>query len=365
MKTTQMRERIDAIDFWRGVALAMIFINHIPGNVLGNFTPRNYGFSDSAEAFVFLSGMSVTLAYGRLFKAEATLAAARLLRRAARLYGAHIALTLAALALYGAATILTGHEGLLGEHGRGTPFADPIRGALGIVTLGHQIGYFNILPIYVVFLVLAPAMLGLGLRSRWKMLAFSLALYAATRGLGLNLPSWPDLGVWYFNPMAWQLMFAMGLFAGFAAKEGRIPFHSGVYRLAHLFTIGAAIVVSNGFGLAPGLADAAGQYLDWDKTQLGTIRIIDFLALAYVIYCSGVTARLRDSSLYPAASLLGRHALPVYCGGSLLSAAGHILNETWTPSPLFDVVFVVASLNALHKVAAFVEQRREADCATA
>lgn len=354
-----MRERIDAIDFWRGVALATIFINHIPGNVLGNFTPRNYGFSDSAEAFIFLSGMSVALAYSRLCKAEASLAAVFLMRRAARLYGVHLALTLAALALYGATTILNGHDGLLGEHGRGTPFSDPIRGALGIVTLGHQIGYFNILPIYIVFLFLAPTLLVFGLHSRWKMLAFSFALYAATRGLGLNLPSWPEPGVWYFNPMAWQLMFALGIFAGLAAKEGRIPFYSGVYHLAHLFTIGAAIIVSNCLGLAPGLVDAAGQYLDWDKTQLGAIRIIDFLALAYVIFCSSVTAKLQGGSLYRAASLLGRHALPIYCGGSLLSAVGHILHETWTASPLFDVVFVVACLNALHKVAAILERRRE------
>lgn len=64
----------------------------------------------------------------------------------------------------------------------------------------------------------------------------------------------------------------LGVFVGLAAKDGRIPLHSGAYSLAHLFTVGAAIVVSNGLGLAPGLVDAARQYLDWDKTQLGTIR---------------------------------------------------------------------------------------------
>lgn len=359
-----MRKRIDSIDFWRGAALATIFVNHIPGNVLGNFTPRNYGFSDAAEAFVFLSGVSVALAYGGLFESRTALAAvASLARRAARLYGAHLVLTVAALTLYGVATQLTGHDGLLGENGRATPFADPIRGALGIVALTHQVGYFNILPLYVVFLILAPILLALGLRSRWKMLAASAALYAVTRQLGLNLPSWPDAGVWYFNPMAWQLMFALGIFSGLVMKEGRILFHSGTYRLAHLFTIGAAVVVSNVFGLFPGLVDIAGEYLDWDKTQLGTIRIVDFLALAYVIYCSGVTARLQYSLIYPAMSLLGRHALTIYCAGSLLSAVGHILNETWTASPLFDVVFVAACLKCLHKIASVLERRCQTEIA--
>ncbi|MBM3577754.1 MAG: hypothetical protein FJX40_08830 [Alphaproteobacteria bacterium] len=70
-----MHERIEAIDFWRGAALVTILINHIPGNILGNFTPRNFGFSDSAEAFVFLSGLSVAHAYRRRFEAEAPMAA--------------------------------------------------------------------------------------------------------------------------------------------------------------------------------------------------------------------------------------------------------------------------------------------------
>ena len=43
------------IDFWRGIVLIIILINHIPGNLIENLTPRNIGFSDSTEAFVFIS----------------------------------------------------------------------------------------------------------------------------------------------------------------------------------------------------------------------------------------------------------------------------------------------------------------------
>ncbi len=63
----QQTKRIDEIDFWRGVALVVIFINHFQGNIISLITPRNYGFSDSAEAFVFISGLSVALAYRRYF----------------------------------------------------------------------------------------------------------------------------------------------------------------------------------------------------------------------------------------------------------------------------------------------------------
>src|SRR5690606_22420091 len=54
-------QRIDSIDFWRGIVLLSIFINHIPGNVFEYLTHKNIGLSDAAEAFVFLSGVSVAL----------------------------------------------------------------------------------------------------------------------------------------------------------------------------------------------------------------------------------------------------------------------------------------------------------------
>jgi hypothetical protein len=49
------------IDFWRGLALVSIFINHIPGFYFERFTHKNIGVSDSAELFVFLAGWSVRL----------------------------------------------------------------------------------------------------------------------------------------------------------------------------------------------------------------------------------------------------------------------------------------------------------------
>lgn len=354
-------KRIDSIDFWRGAVLAIIFVNHIPGNVLGNFTPRNYGFSDAAEAFVFISGLSVVLAYGSRFQMGSALKGSALLAmRAARLYAVHIILTASALCLFGIVTILTGQDAFLNEHGRSTPFTDPLRGALGIMTLGHQIGYFNILPLYVALLVFAPVLFFVGSRDRWRMLLVSAGIYTLSRSTGVNLPSWPDPGDWYFNPMTWQFMFALGVFVGLSMRDGGIPVHAGIYRLALAFTCVSTIIVSNVLGLVPGVVDAAGEYLDWGKTELGVIRIVDFLALAYVIYCSGLSARLKSTPIYSVMSLLGRHALMIYCAGSLLSAVGQILNATWISSPLFDVAFVAAGLGVLYKIARVLECRRRA-----
>jgi hypothetical protein len=46
------RERDFRLDFCRGVALIVIFIDHVPGNPLSSWTLRNFSFCDAAEVFV-------------------------------------------------------------------------------------------------------------------------------------------------------------------------------------------------------------------------------------------------------------------------------------------------------------------------
>jgi len=359
------KTRLDAIDFWRGVVLSIIFVNHIPGNILGALTPRNFGFSDASEAFVFISGLSIAVAYGRKFGDGRGFSAGKpLIRRAARLYLVHLALTAAAIALLFTASSVSGRE-WLPEFGCGAACQDPARGVWGFLILAEQISYFNILPLYVVLLVLAPLLLVVGARDRVAMLAASFALYVAGRWFEPALRASPDQAAWYFNPAAWQLMFAMGVFTGLSLPEGGPTHRRSLYWLALLFSMVAAVVVSNAGGLSPGLVDRAGEFLDWNKSSLGTVRIIAFVALAYCIYCSGMTERLRRLSIYPAFSLLGRNALPVFCVASLLSALGQILNECWLASPVLDVVFVAAGLCALLAIAHVLEGRRETRWAAA
>src|SRR5271166_4678930 len=205
-------KRVGGIDFWRGVVLIAIVIDHIPGNLLENLTPRNFGFSDSAEAFVFLSGLSVGMIYlPRAQKRGWAEVARACLQRAGKLYGVHIGLTLAALVIFACAYWLSGLDDMIEAHGRSFVFGEPAEGLVGLALMSLQIGYFNILPLYVALMLWAPLALAIAMRRPAVALAVSLGLYLASRLGGLRLPNWPEPGTWFFNPLAWQLLFTFGL----------------------------------------------------------------------------------------------------------------------------------------------------------
>src|SRR5690242_13728814 len=71
------------LDLFRGIALWLIFLDHIPSNIVSWVTIRNYGFSDAAEMFVFISGYTAAFVYGRAMRERGFLVAgARILKRA-------------------------------------------------------------------------------------------------------------------------------------------------------------------------------------------------------------------------------------------------------------------------------------------
>lgn len=348
--------RIDGIDFWRGFVLLTIFVSHIPGNVLGYATIRNFAFSDAAEAFVFLSGVAVALAYGRRFAKDRAAASSGLLSRACQLYAVHVALTLTGMALFAIAYVETGNQAFLLDDGRDLPLLRPLRGLLGILSLGHQPGWFNILPLYVVLILATPVFLRLAETSRLVLLAASMSLYAAARLAGWEFPSWPTAhGGFYFNPFTWQLLYVVGLIVGGVIRARTIPYHPAAFALAVGVCSISAVIVSNAFGQFPGLVDAAGLHLDWDKSQLGLVRFANFLCLAYVLYHAALTDVMRRTPVYAPVALIGRNGLAVFCVGTLLSSTAWVLTESLPRSIAFDVGIVLLGFVILHAVATLIE----------
>ncbi len=321
--------RIDGIDFWRGFALLTIFIDHVPENIFQHVTQRNFGFSDAAELFVFLSGASVALAYGsRFFRGETVAAVRAVLRRAFTLYWVQVLTSLLIIAIFAAAALWWDNDDLIDDDDRDAVVSSPLTGISGIVALLHQFENVNILPLYVVLLLITPALLLLARRSDWLMLLASGLIYLAARLFELNVPSWPLDGGWYFNPLAWQLIFAIGLFVGRRLRSGGIPYDRRLFALCLAVVVASCVVVTNGFGLVPDLWSDMREVLDHGKTDLGLVRIVHYLALAYVIGHSGLTRLLRRSFVFSPLALMGRHSLPVFSAGCVLTALGEVMVET-------------------------------------
>jgi hypothetical protein len=362
--------RVREIDFWRGAVLIAILIDHIPGNPLENWTPRNFGLSDSAEAFVFLSGLSVGLIYlPRASKYGLEPVAGGCLKRALKLYGVHLALTVAALLVFGAAYWASGVPDLIQAHGRSFVFGSPGDGLLGLALLSHQLGYFNILPLYIVLMLWAPVAVALALRGPLLALMVSIGLYAAGRAFGLNLPNWPEPGGWFFNPITWQLVFTLGVVSAILWRDGLPRPSPWLVTLSAVTVAGAALIVTNEGGLAPGLRETATAHLDVAKQDLGIARLIHFVALAYLI-ATATTALGRyiapvvRGAFGNSVQSLGRNSLSVFAAGSFLSACSQAALAAASPHTSAGVerfvglAYTVVSIIALFAVAHWIECRK-------
>ena len=357
------RARIDAIDFWRGFALLTIFADHMPYSVLAHVTHRNFGLSDAAEAFVFLSGMSAALAYGPRFLEGRIIAGLRAVgRRLLTLYGVHILLSLLALGIVMLVALIVDDDGM--ENEDRLVLSNPARGVLAILGLAHQIDFSNILPLYIVLLFATPGLIMLARLDKRLMLAASATVYLLARACSLNVPTWPAEGGWFFNPFAWQLLFTIGLCVGLRLKaatqfNSAAPFNGGLFAMCLALLLLSALIVTDGFGLVPGLWDGVRRNLDDDKRVLGIARLVHFLAIIYVVHYSGLTQLLRRTAIFAPLCLIGRYSLPVFATGAILCTIGlAVMDEDWLGMP-YSLSVLAGGLTIHYVVARYLSARSE------
>ena len=222
----QRTERDLRIDFLRGAALIIIFVDHVHGNTLSHLTPRNFGFSNAADLFVFLAGVSAALAYWPKFSTHG-LASIRgkLMRRVAQIYSAHLVVLWLSIVVLLFASHVLHRADFLGHELPSCLATDAWHAVWSSLVLTLQPEYLDILPLYVVLLLSLPAFLLLERFHRGVGLVVSIALWLAAEIAGLNLPSSRSSAGWYFDVFAWQLLFYVGLMAGAAHLRGA----KGVY----------------------------------------------------------------------------------------------------------------------------------------
>jgi hypothetical protein len=342
------RSRVVSVDFWRGIALATIFIDHVPGNVLEHYTQRNFGFSDAAEVFVLLAGVAAAFAYLRHFEAgERAHQTLRVWLRAFTLYRAHIVVLMICGAIVAYASQATEDTRIIEMMQFDQIAKDPVPSIIGIATLMFQPSSQNILPLYVALLSVAPLLILLVRRDPRLALAVSGTVYVAAQIFHLTLPSYPLPEAWYFNPLTWQFLFTLGLVAGASIvldRPLRLPFERGLIVASILYVGVSAVVIAGGFVGTYDFSPLPQFLWEQDKTNLSLPRLTHIVALAFLVSRLPVETWIRDRALSKPLILLGQHSLPVFSLGIILSIVAQLLRVVYGGGVEFGIFLIFLGL---------------------
>lgn len=327
------------IDFFRGLALIFIFWDHVPDNPLAQLTLRNFGFSDAAEVFVFLAGYAAVLAYGRVAQRDGyVVACVRILRRTWVLYVAHIFLLTLLMGIVFVANNHVETRDMVHEMGLQYFVGNPQQALADELLLRFKPNLTDPLPLYILLMGALPLLLPVILRNAAVAVGLSISLYLMVPLFGWNLRAYEGGGYWYFNPVAWQLIFVLGgAFAMYTQKPSNAPLQTRPLWQQPLFILAAAYLVFAGtiafLWKFPAVHDALLPKAFTDliypisKTDLSPLRLLHFVALVYVV------AKILPSchawlNNWPAhqACRMGRYSLEIFCLGVLLAPLADMVN---------------------------------------
>ena len=317
------------LDLFRGLALWLIFLDHIPSNLVAWITIRNYGFSDATEIFVFVSGYTAAFVYGKEMRERGfVVAGARILKRAWQIYVAHVFLF--AIYLAEISYVATSFENPLYSEEMGILdfLKQPDVTIIQALLLKFKPANMDVLPLYIILLLMFPPVVWLLQLRPTLALAASVLLYVLTWQFGWNMPSYPS-GHWYFNPFAWQLLFVFGAWCALGGAQrlsvvlqSRITLAVAIAYLVFAFAITMTWYV-------PGLSQYVPKWLDEaihpiDKINLDVLRFAHFLALAVVTvwFVPRTWPALKSRWMWPLI-VCGQHSLEIFCLGVFLSFAAH------------------------------------------
>lgn len=336
---TQRDSRLDVL---RALALITIFIDHVPGNFYEHYTLRNFGFSDATETFVLISGIAAGLAYGSRFYIGNRLAMlVKAWRRACTLYLAHIMATFVTIAIFGAAAVYFSEPELLTKINLDDVFLETPEAIFGIMTLGHQLGYNNILTMYAGVMILVPALLWLGSRSLPLMLGVSGLVWLLAGIYRVGPPHFPGEGLWFLNPLSWQFLFAIGI-AGIlhVRRGGTIPIHPAGVALAIAYLIGALVWIEGSLWGLEKHVPLPFVFGDFNKTFLTLPRLLHVLAMAYVFLAFPVFSRVTRLEHSNPLAVMGRHGLAVFVAGTILAMVGQVISHLIETGFLIDTAIL-------------------------
>jgi hypothetical protein len=374
MVSLNRRWEFDAL---RGLMLVLMTVTHLPtqfSSPLG----QPFGFVSAAEGFVLLSGLMAGLVYsGRAVKGGPDELRGAFFKRAATVYASQLTLMfflLTLVALLGALADQPAINNLLGYYRE-----RPLAAVIGGVLLLYAPPLLDILPMYVLFLLLSPVLLLHAQRNGWRgILAISVALWAGAQwglgrwlfaqltGPGATLVPYEQTGA--FEMLAWQLLWVLGLWLGAdqaaaarsaqatPAAEGAAPAqrvlafpHWALALAAVLFCVG--LVWRHTIGQVPFPASPALNPL-FSKWHLGPLRMVNLFAMMVLLIHFAEPLKRRLPRLR-VLEQLGAASLPVFCAHLVLVLLALALVGAPDPqrSVLLDLALLAGTLASLVVVA--------------
>ena len=346
------------LDLFRGLALWLIYIDHVSPDLLTWFTIRNYGFSDAAEIFIFISGFTAALVYGRAtFESGFVIGTARVLRRVWQIYTAHLLLFLVLMAEIAYVVAVSDKPSFyIGEMEVADFFKEPGPVMIQALLLRFRPLNMDVLPLYIVLMAFLPLVLALARLHRDLPLVLSVVFYVLTIRFDLHLSTYRD-GFWSFNPCAWQLLFVFGAWCALGGAKRLSPILDSplVFWLAVAYLCAAFFVTLTWyFPLLESFMPAwlARLIYPINKTDFDILRFAHFLALAVVAlrFVPSGWAGLRSWWARPLI-LCGQYSLQIFALGVALSFAGYALLMELDAGIVLHVIVGVAGILILYGVA--------------
>lgn len=287
------------LDFFRGLAMFIIFVVHVPGgNFWALYIPAAFGHSSAVEMFVFCSGFASALAFGSVFNSHGFfVGTGRVVFRMWQVYWAHIGLFLTIAVLCALGTEYLDTKDYIKKLNLVYFFENLDIALPALMSLRYVPNLFDILPMYIALLAAIPFVMAAHRIHFYAAVAFVLALHISAWTVDANFSAHPERDiVWFFNPFGWSLCF----FAGFFFGRGWLkPPRLGDWRL--LLICAFILVVSlplrqwqlfrlnpeDYLILKPFLFVFTPEYKEWLfphrwRSDHHWLRLVHFLALAYV-----------------------------------------------------------------------------------
>jgi hypothetical protein len=215
------------------------------------------------------------------------------------------------------------------------------------------------LPLYIVLLAAFPLVLPAVVRWPWAVIAVSIVLYAATCRYNWSLPAYPDEKVWYFNPMAWQVVFHVGaacaVFGSSLSWLDRFRVPLTVVAVAFLL-FAAFIALSWHYNPLERLVPVwvARIIYPIDKTNIDVLRFMHFLAIAWLVRITvPIDAPALKWRIWEPLRRCGEASLLIFCIGTFLALSSQVIVSHYEDSILSQILVSLAGI-AIMCVAAYI-----------